>query len=412
MDHPTTSDDAQARTVPDPKQFIFGLIYDVVQALEAHGYGPFDGRQLVELGQHLIHHLHGRGDRCYGKSAVTSSRHPSRRLGEPSPRRGDTSYHRRLEHAGAPRSSSSGLPGVGRRRDSPHRRRAGPPLQPHSPLGAGTRSARSRRRLPELTAPSHPVVGDPGCQQKQPGLRASDPEPGAGRYAGGHGVSPPERKHSLPCAHRPSRRKRQPGQQRQGLPILARRDHHALVALVALVAAAASYGHLLNVAPMAGENPWIAKAFPITVDGLVLAAHSGAAGTADAGSPWAPPSPYQPTSSPSSPRWPPQPARRLRLATPGPLRHPPTSSRSRATTVSEPCPTSSNRPAGWSRIRTYVRIPPFTIPAALTTLSVRWWTGAASLAFALHGIREATGWRTMPCMRTRLARSTSSRWRR
>jgi hypothetical protein len=41
---------------------------------------------------------------------------------------------------------------------------------------------------------------------------------------------------------------------------------------VALVAAAASYGHMLEVALMAGEHPWIAKAFPITVDGLVLAA--------------------------------------------------------------------------------------------------------------------------------------------
>lgn len=41
---------------------------------------------------------------------------------------------------------------------------------------------------------------------------------------------------------------------------------------VALVAAAASYGHMLDVALMAGEPLWIARAFPITVDGLVLAA--------------------------------------------------------------------------------------------------------------------------------------------
>jgi hypothetical protein len=41
---------------------------------------------------------------------------------------------------------------------------------------------------------------------------------------------------------------------------------------VALVAAAASYGHMLHVAEMAGEPVWIARAFPITVDGLVLAA--------------------------------------------------------------------------------------------------------------------------------------------
>jgi hypothetical protein len=42
--------------------------------------------------------------------------------------------------------------------------------------------------------------------------------------------------------------------------------------IVALVAAAASYGHMLEVALVAGEHVWIAKAFPITVDGLVLAA--------------------------------------------------------------------------------------------------------------------------------------------
>jgi hypothetical protein len=72
MDHSTTSGDGHARTVPDPRQFTHGLIYDVVKALEAHGYGPFEeGRQLVELGQHLIHFLHGRGDRCYGGPAVT-----------------------------------------------------------------------------------------------------------------------------------------------------------------------------------------------------------------------------------------------------------------------------------------------------------------------------------------------------
>lgn len=41
---------------------------------------------------------------------------------------------------------------------------------------------------------------------------------------------------------------------------------------VALVAAAASYGHMLEVASLAGEHLWLARAFPITVDGLVLAA--------------------------------------------------------------------------------------------------------------------------------------------
>lgn len=41
---------------------------------------------------------------------------------------------------------------------------------------------------------------------------------------------------------------------------------------VAVVAAAASYGHMFEVAVLAGEPLWIARAFPVTVDGLVLAA--------------------------------------------------------------------------------------------------------------------------------------------
>lgn len=46
----------------------------------------------------------------------------------------------------------------------------------------------------------------------------------------------------------------------------------AITLVVALVAAAASYGHMLHVALLAGEPLWIARAWPITVDGLVLAA--------------------------------------------------------------------------------------------------------------------------------------------
>ncbi len=46
----------------------------------------------------------------------------------------------------------------------------------------------------------------------------------------------------------------------------------AAMLVVALVAAAASYGHMFEVAMMAGENLWIARLFPITVDGLVLIA--------------------------------------------------------------------------------------------------------------------------------------------
>jgi hypothetical protein len=45
-----------------------------------------------------------------------------------------------------------------------------------------------------------------------------------------------------------------------------------IVLAVALVAAAASYGHMLEVALLAGEPLWLARAFPITVDGLALAA--------------------------------------------------------------------------------------------------------------------------------------------
>lgn len=45
-----------------------------------------------------------------------------------------------------------------------------------------------------------------------------------------------------------------------------------IILAVALVAAAASYGHMLEVAVWAGEPLWLARAFPVTVDGLVLAA--------------------------------------------------------------------------------------------------------------------------------------------
>lgn len=45
-----------------------------------------------------------------------------------------------------------------------------------------------------------------------------------------------------------------------------------VILLVALIAAAASYSHMYNVALLAGEPLWIARAWPITVDGLVIAA--------------------------------------------------------------------------------------------------------------------------------------------
>jgi hypothetical protein len=45
-----------------------------------------------------------------------------------------------------------------------------------------------------------------------------------------------------------------------------------VVLVVAAVAAAASHGHMLEVALAAGEPLWIARAFPTIVDGLVVAA--------------------------------------------------------------------------------------------------------------------------------------------
>ena len=45
-----------------------------------------------------------------------------------------------------------------------------------------------------------------------------------------------------------------------------------IVLVVAVVAAAAATGHMLELALMAGEPLWRPRAFPITVDGLALAA--------------------------------------------------------------------------------------------------------------------------------------------
>jgi hypothetical protein len=60
--NPTTEPGAEER-------FTFGLVLDVAKALEAHGYGRFDGPQFVELQQHLFHLLHcGADDRCTGRS--------------------------------------------------------------------------------------------------------------------------------------------------------------------------------------------------------------------------------------------------------------------------------------------------------------------------------------------------------
>jgi hypothetical protein len=55
----------------------------------------------------------------------------------------------------------------------------------------------------------------------------------------------------------------------------------AVTLVVALVAAAASYGHMIDVALMAGEPLRIARAWPVTVDGLVVALRRG-----ERGRPW------------------------------------------------------------------------------------------------------------------------------
>jgi hypothetical protein len=53
---------------------------------------------------------------------------------------------------------------------------------------------------------------------------------------------------------------------------VARWLRSAITLAVGLVAAAVSYGHMMHVALLAGEPLWAARVWPITVDGLVLAA--------------------------------------------------------------------------------------------------------------------------------------------
>lgn len=75
MTHST--DDAVAKAVQsagdrldgDPR-FTLGVYLDVARALEAHGYGPFSGHQLLDLGQHLFHFLHGETGQCLGRAAA------------------------------------------------------------------------------------------------------------------------------------------------------------------------------------------------------------------------------------------------------------------------------------------------------------------------------------------------------
>lgn len=70
---------------------------------------------------------------------------------------------------------------------------------------------------------------------------------------------------------------RQPHAEDPAEPAAARKRSRSVLdsgitLVVGLVAAFASYGHMLDVALWAGEPVWIARAFPVTVDGLVLAA--------------------------------------------------------------------------------------------------------------------------------------------
>jgi len=58
------SDPAPAST----RRFTVGLILDVAKVVESHGYGPFGGRDFVELRQHLLHLLHSDDGRCTGRA--------------------------------------------------------------------------------------------------------------------------------------------------------------------------------------------------------------------------------------------------------------------------------------------------------------------------------------------------------
>ena len=67
MDSDTVEDPA-APTPASTRRFTMGLLLEVAEIVESHGYGPFDGRDFVELKQHLLQLLHGDGGRCIGHS--------------------------------------------------------------------------------------------------------------------------------------------------------------------------------------------------------------------------------------------------------------------------------------------------------------------------------------------------------
>jgi hypothetical protein len=50
------------KPIPSDERFTFGLVLDVAQVIERHGYPPIGGSQALELQAHLFHFLHGHPD--------------------------------------------------------------------------------------------------------------------------------------------------------------------------------------------------------------------------------------------------------------------------------------------------------------------------------------------------------------
>jgi hypothetical protein len=110
-----------------------------------------------------------------------------------------------------------------------------------------------------------------GRKQIEAARRAADERNGPAGTATGPGMDPAGRNAAAPAG------KLRAVPAAGDDPEPAEEEHRSwldsvIILLVAGVASAASYGHMLEVAVWAGEPLWIARAFPITVDGLVLAA--------------------------------------------------------------------------------------------------------------------------------------------
>lgn len=222
------------------------LVIDVTWVVEAHGYGPLEGgRSHVELPQHLLHFLHREpGGRCTGGRTDGAPMTPA-----PTPANGvhpatedlraaaRDAYQASLA-AGAPLSGAA----LGRqfhmsdrwgrdrvaevqRRDARSSESGGGRQQPRDapPVTRDeTAAARDLETVPRT---------DPGPSRSSPATPAVETSASRGSWL-----------------------------------------DSAIILVVAVVAAAASYGHLLEVATWAGEPTLIARAFPVTVDGLALAA--------------------------------------------------------------------------------------------------------------------------------------------